>query len=402
MLAALAVVLVAARATGWLAVRLGQPRIVGEMLAGILIGPTVLGAELADRVYPQATLAVLDGIGGLAVVVFAFLVGLQVRLATLRGRVGGVVTVGLVVVAAAVAAGFALAAVLDAPGLWRAAGPGGGPVPAGAHALLLGAGVTATALPVVARILQERNQLDTPLGALGIGVSVIVTPATFVVLAAASHAGDGAGDLALGVAVRLGLLLGLGAVLAWVLRPALRRWVARDPHPDLLLVALVVGALLAALATDLIGVQGLTGALLFGLAVPASPAVATAVTARLEPVVIVLGLPVLLAVSGLRTDLRPAGPETLAAVGLVLLAVVLAKGGVATVVGRAVGLSRGDAAAVGVLLTCGGLITLVVALAGRQAGLVTPATYAVLAVTAILTTAATGPLLNRVQRPPGT
>lgn len=356
-LADLAIIVVVARLVGTLFVRLRQPRVVGEMVAGILIGPTVLGAGATQLVFPAVSQAFLGLFGTLALVLFTFLVGVEVPQHLLRGRLG---RVGLI-----------------------------------------GVAVAATALPVISRILQERGLVATTAGALGLGVAAVVTPLTFVVLGSGAAVRAGT-DPFVTTRVQLALVAALVAVLLLVVRPLLAAVLARHfGGADLgggTLALLLAGALLTAVATDRIGVQALPGGLLFGAAVPQVPGLARAVADRLQPVVVVVGIPVFLAVSGLQTDLRLLRAEHLGAVALFLAAVAVAKCGVGAGVGRLAGLPGRDAAVVGVLLSCGGLVTLVVALAARQLGLITPAMQAVFVVAAIVTTLATGPLLSRFSR----
>lgn len=416
-LADLTVILLAARLAGGVFVRFRQPRVVGEMLAGILIGPTVLGGSVAvgatphgpavgggglvEAVYPAQAYAFLALFGVLALVLFMFLIGLEVPQHLLRGRVGRVTLIGVAAVCAAVGLGFALAAVLDAPGLWRVVTLGDGtPVPFAAHALLIGSGLAATALPVIASILQDKNLLVTPVGTLGIGACAVVTPLTFLVVAAASGTVAGSG-VSFTIGIRLVLTAALVAVLFGIVRPLLRMLLVRrfriggDLDGDLLAL-LLAGALLSGLVANQIGIQALTGGLLFGAAVPQVSGLAEAVKARMHQFVVVLGIPVFLAVSALQTDLRVLRPEHLGAIALFVLAIAVSKWGVATVVGRAVGLPGREAGSVGVMLACGGLVTLVVALAGRAAGIITPSMQVVFVFGAVISTLVTGPLLDRL------
>jgi Kef-type K+ transport system membrane component KefB len=299
-----------------------------------------------------------------------------------------------------------LATVLDAPGLWRVSAlPDGRAVSLTAHALLIASGLAATALPVVARILQEKGLLTTPVGTLGIGATAVITPLTFLVLEAsvASLGPDGA---LVSTAVRLALTGALIAVLVLAVRPLLARLLARRFRPDepldgTLFAVLLAGAFLTALAADRIGIQALTGGLLFGFAVPQVPGLADAVVARLQQIVVMFGIPVFLAVSGLQTDLRVVRPVHLGAIALFVLAIAVAKWGVGTLVGRVAGLPAAASGALGVMAACGGLVTLVVALAAQQLGLITPSMQVVFVTSAIITTVATGPLLDRfIARPP--
>ncbi len=416
-LAALVLILCAARIVGTVFARLGQPRVVGEMVSGILIGPTLLGGTpaaypvtgiagtathgtgVSGLLYPPESLAFLDLFGVLALALFTFLIGMQVPQALLRGRIARLTAIAVVVVAASIGMGFALAILLDEPGLWRVmALPDGQPVPFTAHALLIGAGVAATALPVVARILQEKGILATPIGAMGIGAAAVVTPLTFLIVSAASASVNGQ-DVVSSTAIRLALTAALVVVLLGIARPLLTRTLrsfdADEPLDSGLLAILLAGALLTALAAHLIGIHALTGGLLFGAVVPQVPGLAALVLERMQQFVVVVGIPVFLAVSGLQTDLRIVRLEHLAAVALFLAAIAVSKWGVATLMGRAVGLPSGEAGALGALVACGGLVTLAIALTGRQLGLITPSMYAVFALTAIISTSVTGPLLDR-------
>jgi Kef-type K+ transport system membrane component KefB len=402
-LADLVVILVAARLLGTLFVRLRQPRVAGEMVAGVLVGPTLLGG-FSEVLYPPEALAFLDLFGLVTLALFTFLVGLAVPQHLLRGQVCRVTAVGVAVVAASIGLGFVLGAVLDEPGVWRVVAlPDGMPVPGSAHALLVGAALAASALPVIARILQDRGIQETALGALGIGAAAVVTLLTFLVVAAGSAVLDGRGVPA-STAVRLGGTAVLAGLLFGLVRPVLARLLARRFRPadgidPSLFTVLLAGALLTALAASVLGIRGFTGGLLFGAAVPQVPGLAEAVAARLQQFVVVLGIPVFLASSGLQTDLRLVRPEHLGVLALFLAAIAVGKWGVGAAVGRAAGMTGPEAGAVGVLVSCGGLVTLVVALAGRELGIVTPSMQVVLALVAIVSTLATGPLLERYLRP---
>jgi Kef-type K+ transport system membrane component KefB len=425
-LADLALILVAAQLVGSLFVRLRQPRVVGEMVAGILIGPTVLGGRLASEVtttgepaqdgtgltnalYPLQSYAFLSLLGVLALVLFGFLVGMEVPQRLLAGRGRQVAVVGLASVAAALLVGLGLASILSEPGVWRVAALSDGrTVPFTTHVLVVGAGLAATALPVIARILQDKGLLATQIGAVGLGAAAVTTPLAFLVAAVATGSGRAA-DVPAAIGSRLGFAAVLVAVLFGVVRPVLAQVLTRRFHADSpldggVLAILLAGALLSALAADRIGVHALTGGLLFGAAVPQHDGLGEAVMQRLQQFVAVFGIPVFLAVSGLQTNLRELRPAELAGIGLFLLAVVISKAGVGTLVGRATGMSWRDAGAVGTMLSCGGLITLVIALIARQAGLITESMQIAFVVTAIVTTLLTGPLLDvlvgRDRRPP--
>jgi Kef-type K+ transport system membrane component KefB len=334
--------------------------------------------------------------GSAALVLFMFLIGLELPWRRLREQATRVVAIGTAVVAAAVGSGFVLAMVLGAPVSWRVASIGARVVPPTAHALMIGGALAATALPVVAAILRDRELLLTRVGAVGVGVCAIVTPLTFLVVdAAAAVAGNGllwaVGPRLLGLGALVAALLGVvGPLLEKLSRQAVAH--GRETGGGILAV-LVTGALLTGAVADAGGVGALTGGLLFGMTVPRIDGLVEAVRMRLRQPVVIVGVPVFLAVTGLQTNLRVLRPEQLGAIALLLAASAVGKWGVATVVGRVVGMPVRDAAAVGTMLACGGLMTLVVVRLGREAGILTTAMQATLVSTAVISTVVTAPLM---------
>ncbi|MGI8631693.1 MAG: cation:proton antiporter [Solirubrobacterales bacterium] len=408
----LTIILAAARLVGAVFVRFGQPRVVGEIIAGILIGPTVLGGELSrgavdatataptagsglvDMLYPLQAFAFLNLIGVLAMLLFMFVLGLEVEQRFLRGRGGQIAVVSVAVVVVPVLLGFVVAAILDTPGTWKVAD-----ATATTHGLFLGAGLAVTASAVLARILQEKRMLDTDLGAVGVGAGVAVTPLFFIVLAAAAASAQGAGVPST-VAVKLGLTALLLAVLFGAVRPAMGWVLKRRFHPEKpldgdLLALMLFGALLTGLAADRIGIHSMSGGFLFGAAIPQVAGLGRAVSDRLQTFVVLFLVPVFLAVSGLQTDLRILEPSMLGGIALFLVTMVAAKWGAGALAGRAVGLGWQEANAIGVLMNCRGLAILIVALIGRQLGVITDPMQIAFVVGAIVTTMMTGPLVSR-------
>jgi Kef-type K+ transport system membrane component KefB len=406
----LAIILVAARVVGTLFVLLRQPRVVGEIVAGILIGPTVLGGTLAsgpnddgsgivNELFPLQSFEFLNLIAQLALVLFMFLVGLEVEQRFFRGREKQIVVLGLAVTIIPFVIGYGVAHVLDEPGTWRTTvTPGGESVSFTTYALFVGAGLAVTAFPVMARILQEKGMLATDMGAIAIGAAALSLPLMFLMIASAFASGPHGVPEAAGIKLLLGLAL--AAFLFLVVRPFLRRVLARRFRPgeplDLDVFALLLfGALLSGAAADRIGIQALMGGFLFGACVPQVEGIASALVDRMEEFVVVFFIPVLLAVSGLQTNLRVFALDDLAGLALFLAAMIVAKWGVGAVAGRAVGLTWRESSAVGVLMNCRGLEILIVGLIGIQAGVLTEEMMVVFVLGAIVTTLMTGPLFER-------
>jgi Kef-type K+ transport system membrane component KefB len=406
----LALIVAAARLVGGVFVRLNQPRVVGEIVAGILLGPTLLGGSVAsapdesgsglvNELFPFEAFEFLNILATLALVLFMLLVGLEVEQRFFRGRGRQIVVLALALTAIPFLIGFGVAAVLDEPDVWRAlTARNGSNVSFVTHALFIGAGLAVTAFPVMARLLQDRHLLSSEMGAVAIGAAAISLPLMFVVIASAFATGPhGVPESA---AVKLLLALALAAVLFLVVRPALR-WVLDrryTPGEELdanLFALLLIGAFLSAAAADRIGVHALTGGFLFGAAVPQVPGLAGEIAARLQDLVVIILIPVLLTVSGLQTDLREFGLADVGGLLLFLGALVVAKWGVSAVTGPVVGLSWRESNALGVLVNCRGLEILIVGLVGLQAGVLTEQMMSVFVLGAIVTTLMTGPLFDR-------
>lgn len=416
-LADLAIILLAARIVGALFVRIKQPRVVGEIIAGILIGPTILGGQLAkgavtalDRpavdgsglvndLYPLQAFSFLSLIGQIALVFFMFLVGLEVQQRFLKGRERQIAIVAISVVAVPVALGFLIGGILDTPGKWKVAmTPTGESVSATTHALFLGAALAVTAFPVMARILQEKRMLATQMGAVGVGAAALVTPLMFLVVAAAVASAKGEGVPST-FGTKFALAAGLVVLLFVVVRPVLkwiidRRYTEGEPLDGDLLALLIFGALASGLAADRIGINALNGGFLFGACVPQVAGLGKAVIERLETLVIVFMIPVFLAVSGLQTDLTTLEANQIGGIALFLAAMIAGKWFVGAGAGLAVGMKRNEANAIGVLMNCRGLMILVVALIGKQAGVITDPMQIAFVLGAIVTTMMTGPLVD--------
>ncbi len=399
----LALILLAARLVGLIFVRFKQPRVVGEIIAGILIGPTVLGGHLAspglpggilpvdgagavNTLYPLQAFAFLNLLGQVALVLFMFLVGLELDQHLLKGKGRQIGTVALSVVIVPLALGFVVGSVLGSA-TWRPVG-----VSSTTFALFLGAGLSVTAFPVMARILQEKGLMATPMGAVGVGSAAVVTVLMFLSIAAASASAKGAGVVrSVGVKALLTVALLIGLVV--VVRP-LMVWVTNWRKMDNTLGAMLIGALAMGLVADRIGINALVGGFLFGLAVPARPGLAEAVNKRMQDAVVLFFLPIFLGVSGLRTDLKLLKPSLFGGLLLFLVLMVVGKWGVGYLAGRSVGLKSHQANLMGVLLNCRGLLILVVGLIGLQLKVITPAMQSVFVVGAIVTTLMTGPLVD--------
>ncbi len=394
----LLVVLAAARAFGWLARRVGQPRVIGEMVAGLALGPSIFGAlapALAARVFPADGLAPLAALAHVGVLLFLLVVGLRLDLGALRMRAGAAVAMSHASIAAPFALGAALAPLLPR----ELAGPHVSPL---AFALFLGAAMSVTAFPVLARILEERRLTGTRLGTLALAAAAVDDVSAWAILAgvvavARAGAAGGAG----GAVLRALGLTALVIVVALAARPLLRRRLLRHGgRVDAADVALVVLlALATALATEHAGVHALFGAFLAGTLVPREQGVAAALAARMEELVVTALLPAFFAFAGLRASVALIDGAALWAVfALLMLVAIAGKLGGSAIAARLSGLPWDESLGLGILMNTRGLMELVILSIGLDVGAISPTLYAMMVLMAIATTVMTAPLLALVER----
>ncbi|MGW2689789.1 cation:proton antiporter [Streptomyces sp. NPDC001414] len=385
-------VVVLACQSGGRAVRLlGQPPVIGEILAGLLLGPSLLGwlaPAVQHHLLPPSVLPVTSALGNLGLMAFLFLIGLELDLRSLRTTRGTVAAVSLTGLLLPLALGAALAAVL-----YPHFGPDGvGRLP---FTLFVAVALSITAFPVLARILADRGLETTPLGAFALACAAADDALAWCLLTAAvALAGTGT---ALSALTTLALTAAYAAALA-LIRPLLRTLLERAGRTgdELVLALLFAGLCLSAHTTDQIGVHPAFGAFLFGAAAPRGLPAVERSAARISAVVLPLLLPLFFVDAGLHTDFShlPAGQWGWGA-AIFAVAVVGKWGGVAGAA-RLTGADWRWSAAVGTLMNCRGLTELVVLGIGLQTGVITETLFTLLVIMTVITSAATAPILRRV------
>ncbi|GGS42922.1 MULTISPECIES: cation:proton antiporter domain-containing protein [Actinokineospora] len=391
LLLALPVILAACYLVGALFRRIGQPAVIGEIVAGVLLGPSLLGAVWPTGfgwLFPEHVVGTINTIAQLGLVFFMFLVGAEINPTALRGRgltATMVVQVNLVVPI--------LTGVLLAFWLYPRFG---GDVSFAGFALFLGVAMSATAFPVLARVLTDRGISDTPLGALALTCAAVGDVVVWCLLALAVAVGVG-GSIG-GVLVTVGLTAAfVGALFA--LRPVLARVIAAVSDAAVLPI-LLGGLMLCALATDRIGVHPIFGAFLFGVVVPRTPVIERA-GARMESITVTLLLPLFFVHTGLQTTFGLLDSAALWAVCAAVTAIsVLAKWGGTTATARLTGLGWRESLSLGALMNCRGLTELVVLTIGLRMGVISPTVFAILVVMTLVSTIATAPALTAIDRIP--
>jgi Kef-type K+ transport system membrane component KefB len=392
----LVVVLALGALFGALARRVHQPVVVGEIVAGLAMGPSLLGVlpgDPAALLFPPEVRPVLAVVAQLGLVLFMFLVGYELDTGELRGagRVVGVVSTGSIVVP------FCLGFVL-VPLLWRDRGGEGGWLPL---ALFVGAALSITAFPVLARILSERRMQGTRVGVVALACAAVNDVVAWCVLAVVAGVVTARGPWS--AAVTFGWTITLVAVAIFVVRPLLRRLVgvlSTSSRAETILFLLVVqGLLLFSWATIVIGLHAVFGAFLFGAILPKERfrEVAPAVPERVGGLSALL-LPVFFVVAGLSVDIGGLGWAGVGQALLVLVVACAGKLGGAAGAGLVAGLPGREASAVGVLMNARGLTELVVLNVGLQLGVLDGQLFTIMVVMAVVTTIATGPLLTLLAR----
>ncbi|WP_051799284.1 cation:proton antiporter domain-containing protein [Catenuloplanes japonicus] len=400
-LPAIVVILAASALCGRLAIALRQPRVLGEMVAGVLLGPTLFGAlapGLQQTIFPAEVKPVLYVLSTLGLTLFMFLVGADFDHGAdgngaRDARHATVLALSGMIPALLLGAGAALVLYdrLSRPDVGRLE-----------FALFLGGALSITAFPMLARILYERGLQYTRLGRLSLlGASIDDAAAwCFLAVLLALHSGTGTGHALRTLAMAGGFALVMLTVVARLLRPLGRRvqQTGKLGYDGLYLVLIVVVA--AGFATDLIGIYSVFGGFIAGLAMPKTAAFRKALHDRMMDLVSVLLLPTFFTFSGLNTHLGGlAGGAALLQFGLILLAGFLGKYVGCALALRTIRFSWRESFAVGSLMNARGLMILIFINIGLAQNLITPDVFSMLVMVAVITTAAAMPLY-RLSMPP--
>ncbi len=392
----LAVILVACRAFGWAGKRfLAQPQVVGEMIAGVVLGPSLLGLfwpGLQEAVFPQETRSVLYAGAQLGVGIYMFIVGTTLRVDLFRAKARAAAGISL----AGIAAPFAVAALvtpalLTIPGLFATG------ISTLDATLFMGACIALTAFPMLARIINERGLAGSAVGTLSLTAGAFDDACSWCVLAivlATFGGGTGLAVLAIG-----GGLLWVALVFAF--GPRLFAPLAARVERDGVMDQTVLGLVLAAFCTsaflmDLIGIHAIFGGFIIGVVMPRG-LFAEEIRRKAEPLATVLLLPMFFTYSGLNTRMGVVNSASLLLIAAgILAASIVAKGGACYLAARLLGESNRTALGIGALMNSRGLMELIIINIGLQKGIIGPPLFAMLVLMAIVTTAMAAPLFEAV------
>ena len=386
------VILLAARLFGWIFQRIGQPRVVGEMIAGIMLGPSLLGRFFPGvfaYVFPGSSMPGLTVLSQLGLLLFMFVVGLEVDLSRILKQRTVVVLISNFSIVLPLALGIGLA-----KGLYPQFA--GEQVSFSSFALFMGTAMSVTAFPVLARILKERNLLGTHLGTMAISCAAIDDISAWLLLAVLTAMVHSAQSWQRFAIALLFLMVFVAIMLAPVRRAAsvLESLYQKQGANIGFISSLVLIMLASSWTTERLGVHALFGAFMAGLVMPKNESMIAGVVERIESLSLGLLLPLFFALTGLRTRIDLLTGKSMWSYALAIIATaVLGKLAGAALTAKATGMDWKDSLALGVLMNTRGLVELVILNAGMDLGILTPALFTMMVVMALVTTFMTTPIL---------
>ena len=399
----MAAILLACRVVGWLGKKIGQPQVVGEMIAGVLLGPSLLGLlfpEASAKLFTPETRGILYVGAQLGVGIYMFLVGMEFKIDVFRSRAKSAASVSIAGMLVPFILGGLLAPwLLTVPGLFAAK------TEVYQAGLFMGAAIAITAFPMLARIIYERGLSGTPLGTLALAAGAIDDAAAWCVLAIVLASFGGGESVFLGMHVNPAVLaiVGGSAYAAFMLTVG-RRLLARlgtmaereGGISSTLLAIVLILFCLSAWFTDTIGVHAVFGGFILGIAMPRG-IVTEEITKRLEPFTVIFLLPMFFTFSGLNTRLAVIlEPSVMLVAVVILLASTVGKGVACWAAARLNGEDNRTSLAIGALMNSRGLMELIIINIGLQKGVIGPKLFAILVIMAIVTTLMASPIFELV------
>ncbi|MEH2346430.1 MAG: cation:proton antiporter [Nostoc sp.] len=370
-----------------------QPLVIGEIVAGIMLGPSLFGLvapHIAVTLFPPETIPFLNVLSQVGLIFFMFLIGLELNPKYLGGQLEVAILTSHVSILVPFSLGTLLAVILY-PLVSNAS------VSFTAFALFLGAAMSITAFPVLARIITENNLQGTRLGTLALTCAAVDDVTAWCLLAVAiavARTGDFAGAIPtiLASIIYIGLMLTAGR---WFLQRLAKHYLRAGRLSQLLLAGIYMGVVASALITELIGIHLIFGAFLLGAAMPKNEDLVRELAVKTEDFVLIFLLPIFFAYSGLKTQIGLLNRPELWLLCALVLGVAIAGKYVGTyVAARVSGISKREASALGWLMNTRGLTELIVLNIGLELGVISPLIFTMLVIMALVTTFMTSPLLE--------
>ncbi len=392
----IAVIVVFSRLLAFLVAKIGQPLVIGEIIAGILLGPSVLGhfwPGISSFLFQPDSLPNLQFLSQLGLILFMFIIGLELDIHLLKHKAHTAVVVSHASIIFPFFLGVSLAYYL----FGTLAPPHTSFL---AFGLFMGIAMSITAFPVLARIIQERGLTQSPLGALALTCAAADDVTAWCILAAVIAIVK-AGTVTNALFTVLLSLVYVFAMLA-VVRPLLQRLAARSATAENLNPAFIVIAFamlfLSALATEVIGIHALFGAFLAGVVIPAQAGFRKMLADKIEAVSLVILLPLFFAFTGLKTQIGLLNNISAWLIcGIIILVAIAGKVGGSVAAAKFTGQSWSDSLAIGALMNTRGLIELIVLNIGYDLGVLSPTVFTMMVLMALVTTFMTSPALSAIQ-----
>ncbi|GAA4467311.1 hypothetical protein GCM10023189_50790 [Nibrella saemangeumensis] len=391
----IAVIIVLSQLFGFVLRKIRQPYVIGEVLAGIFLGPSLLGYLLPSAkewLFPASSLPPLQFLSQIGLILFMFVVGMDLDVKKIRQRAYSAVMISHTSIVFPFLLGMALAYYF-----YNTYAPAGHSFLS--FALFMGIAMSITAFPVLAKILQERNLTTTPLGNMAITCAAVDDVTAWCILAAVVTIAKSTAITSL--VFSLLLLAGYLLAMRYLTRPLLR-WIYRNhtceasfTRPTLASTFIIL--LLSCYVTEAIGVHALFGAFLTGVTMPRNPAIRRILKNKIEDVSLFLLLPLFFVLTGLRTKIGLLdSPALWLDTGLIILLAVLGKLGGCAIAARLTGSGWADSLKLGVLMNTRGLMELVVLNIGYDLGIISPALFTMMVIMALATTIMTGPAIDLI------
>jgi Kef-type K+ transport system membrane component KefB len=387
------VVIGGSRLVGWAFRSIDQPLVIGEIVAGIALGPSLLGwlaPDLAEFLFPPAAIPFLNVLSQIGLIFFMFLIGLELDPKYLRGNLKtAIVTSGVSILVP-----FSLAGILS---LLIYPIVSNDSVSFTAFALFLGAAMSITAFPVLARIITENNLQNTRLGTLALTCAAVDDVTAWCLLALAiavtrTNSMVGAVPIIIYSLIYIGAMLSVGR---WLLNILATYYDRTGKLSQLMLAGIYMAVVFSALITETIGIHLIFGAFLMGAAMPKHPKLVREIAQKTEDFVLIFLLPIFFAYSGLKTQIGLLNSPDLWLLCLAILGVAIVGKYVGTYyAARSCQIDRQEASALGWLMNTRGLTELIVLNIGLELGVISPILFTMLVIMALVTTFMTSPLLE--------
>ena len=386
-----------AQVCGYLFKRIGQPAVMGEIIAGIILGPSLVGRispSFSAFIFPPSSLGNLQFLSQVGLILFMFVIGIELDLTIVKKKARSAILVSISSIIIPLALGIALSIFLH-----DEYAPDG--VPFYVFALFIGTAMSITAFPVLARIIRERNITDTNAGSIALISAAIGDVAGWCILAfvvAIAKAGSLETSL-LTVSATVVYIL----VMYFVVRPVMKRILLNNTADTIIdrrgVVATFIMLLVSAYVTESIGIHSLFGAFMAGIIMPVNWNIREIIINKIEDVALILLLPVFFILTGLRTQAGLLNDLNLwMTCALVILVAVAGKFGASIIAARISGINMHDSLSISALMNTRGLMELIILNIGYDLGILSPQIFTMMVVMALVTTFMTSPLLNLFDR----